>query len=118
MHEGNINVRPSLPKYTTTRTPDIVLHYFNSLPVNDNLTLKQLSYKIATLLWFMAGQRNETISKLSINHMAFNDDKCTFYVPVILKTARPGYHQPPNYFLGFPKNEKLSMVSTLNVYLK
>ena len=114
--KGICNVRPSLPKYTTTRTPDIVLHYFNSLPVNDNLTLKQLSYKLATLLCFMAGQRNETISKLSINHMAFNDDKCTIYVPI--KNCETKLSSTTQLFLGFPKNEKLSLISTLNVYLK
>ena len=50
--------------------------------------------------------------------MALSDDKCTFYVPVKLKATRPGYHQTPIDFLGFPKNEKLCIISTLNVYLK
>ena len=50
--------------------------------------------------------------------MALTDVKCTFYFPSMLKTARPGYHQPPIEFLGFPKNEKLCRISTLNVYLK
>ena len=109
---------PSLPKYTTTWNPDIVLNYFNSLPVYDDLTLKKLSHKLATLLCLLSGQRDQTISKLSINHMALTDDKCTFYVPAILKTTRPGYHQPLIEFPGFPKNEKLCIISTLNVYFK
>ena len=50
--------------------------------------------------------------------MALTDDKCTFYVPVILKTTTPGYHQPSIELLGFPKNGKLCIISTLNVYLK
>ena len=49
--------------------------------------------------------------------MALTDDKCTFYVPAILETTRPGYHRPPIEFLGFPKNEKLCKISPLNVYL-
>ena len=39
------------------------------------------------------------------------------YVPVIVKTTRRGYHQPPIEFLGFPKTAKLCIISTLNVYL-
>ena len=50
--------------------------------------------------------------------MVLTDDKCTFCIPAILKTTRPGYHQLPIEVLGFPKNEKLFMISTLNVYLK
>ena len=116
--KGIFDIPPSLPKYTTTWNPNFVLNYINSFPVNDDLTLKQLSHKLATLLCLMYGQRDQIISKLSINHMTLTDEKCTFYVPAILKTTRPGYHQPPIEFLGFPKNEKLSIISTLNVYLK
>ena len=50
--------------------------------------------------------------------MDHTDDKCTFYFPAILKTTRPGSHQPPIGFLGFPKYGKLSIISTLNVYLR
>ena len=85
--KGLFNIRPSLPKYTTTWNSDIVLNYFDSIPVNDDLTLKQLSHKLATLLRLHSGQRDQTISKLSINHMALTDDKCSFYIPAILKTT-------------------------------
>ena len=102
---GIFNIRPSLPKYTITWNPDIVLNHFNSLPVNDELTFKQLSHKLATLLCLLSRQRDQTISKLSINNMALIDYKCTFYVPVIFKTTRPGYHRPFIELLGFPKNE-------------
>ena len=66
---------------------------------------------IWTTLW-------TSIAKLSINHMFLNDDKCTFYVPTILKTTRSGYHQTTTEFLDFPKNEKVCIISTINVYLK
>ena len=41
-----------------------------------------------------------------------------FTFHVILKTTRPGYHHLPIEFLAFPKNEKLCIISTPNVYLK
>ena len=56
--KGIFNICPSLQKYTTTWNPGIVLHYFNSLPVNDDLTLKQLSHKLATVLCLLSGQRS------------------------------------------------------------
>ena len=34
------------------------------------------------------------------------------------KKKTPGYHPPSTELLGFPKNGKLCIISTLNVYLK
>ena len=96
--KGIFNIPPSLPKYTATWNPDIELNNFNSLPVNDDLTLKQLSHKLATLVCLLSGQRDQTISNHSINHMALTDDKCISYVTAILKTTRPVYRQPPIEF--------------------
>ena len=76
VHERIFNIRPSLLKYTTTWNPDNVLNYFHSLPVNNDLTLKQqMSHKLATLLCLLSAQRDQTISKRSINDMALTDDK-------------------------------------------
>ena len=77
-----------------------------------------MSHKLATLLGLLSGQRDQTISKLSINDMALTDDKCIFYVSAILKNIRPSYRQAPTEFLGFPKNEKLLLVKQLLVSFK
>ena len=44
------NIPPVLPKYTKTWHLDINLNCFGSLPDNIELTFKQLSEKLATLL--------------------------------------------------------------------
>ena len=77
-----------------------------------------MSHKLATLLGLLSGQKDQTISKLSINDMALTDDKCIFYVSAILKNIRPGYRLPPTEFLSFPKNEKLLLVKQLLVSFK
>ena len=46
---GIFNSRLSLPNHTATWNPDNALNYFNSVPVNDDLTLKQLSHKVTNL---------------------------------------------------------------------
>ena len=116
--KGVFNIRPSFPKYTTTWNPDIILSHITNLTDNCELSLKQLSQKLAILLCLLSGQRDQTITKLSLDHMSLGKSKCTFFVPELLKTSRPGFQQPPIEFLEFPSNKKLCIVATLCEYIK
>lgn len=53
--KGASNLRPNKPKYSTTWDPTIVLNYIRSFP--NNLSLKQITYKLAALLALTTGQR-------------------------------------------------------------
>ena len=97
--KGVFNTRPSFPKYTATWNPDIILSHITNLTDKCELSLKQLSQKLAILLCLLPGQRDQTITKLSSDHMSLGKSKCTFFVPELLKTSRPGFHKPPIEFL-------------------
>ena len=55
--KGVFEQRPSLPKYTFTWDVDVVLMYLENLYPHDKLTLKELTYKLATLLAILTTQR-------------------------------------------------------------
>ena len=60
--KGVFNIRPSFPNYTTTWNPDIILSHITNLTDNCELSLKQLSQKLAILLCLLSGQRDQTIT--------------------------------------------------------
>ena len=70
--------------------------------------MKQLSQTISALLCLLMGQRDQILSRLSLNHMVLTDSK--------QKISRPGYHQPPIDFLEYPINRRLCIVTLLKVY--
>ena len=59
----------------------------NKLSKNTKLSLQQLSQRLVILLCLLPGEKNQTIKKLSIDHMSLNNDKCTFSVPEIKNVA-------------------------------
>ena len=83
--KGIYNIHPVLPKCPTTWYLDIVLNCFSSPSDNNELTLKKLSQKIATIFRLISDQREQTISKLPLYHMVLNDSKCTFSILELLK---------------------------------
>ena len=89
------------------------LHY-----PHDELTLKELSYKLALLFALLSGQRCQTLHCLSVSSMKMSDSKCVFTRDVLLKQSRKGKHLAPLEFLAFPQNEKLCIVSVLKEYLR
>jgi len=73
--KGIFKERPSLPKYTIVYDVDIVLNYMISLPKPEDVGLKELSIRIATLLCILSGQRSQTISRLTITFIRPSDTK-------------------------------------------
>lgn len=62
-------LRPSLPKYTVTYDPDIVLRYMDSVPNNSALMLEMLTKKVCLLLCSLSGQRGQIIAWRSIDKL-------------------------------------------------
>ena len=97
---------------------DIVLQYLELHYQHDELTLKELSYRLVMLLAILSGQRCQTLHCLFVSSMKMSDSKCVFSVDVLLKQSRKGKHLAPLEFLAFPQNEKLCIVSVLKRYLR
>ena len=90
--KGVFNLRPSLPRYTTTWDVSICLRYIKSLPSLDECDLKTLSYRLAILLCLTTGQRDQTISYMNLDLMLmkFEIDKLTIFAQTNTPMAPPG----------------------------
>ena len=114
--KGVFRERPSLlPKYTVTYDADVVLKYLAAMP--RTMTLKQITYKVATLLCFLTGQRNQTINVLDINFMHEDTDRIVFYLPIILKTTTSRKHLDPLILKRYPDNPALCIVLHIQLYI-
>ena len=118
MLRGIFKLRPMFPKYTVIYDPDIVLNYMKSIPDNSCLMLEQLIKKLCTLLCLLSGQRCQTISFLDLKYSHLSHGKYTFAINQILKTSKPGKHQPPLEYCTYPENGKLCVVACLTEYKK
>jgi len=63
MLRGVFKERQALPRYTTTYDVEVVLQYLRSLGAE--LTLGDLTLRLATLMCILSGQRSQTLANLS-----------------------------------------------------
>ena len=83
---------------------------------NSELTLKQLTVKLATILAPLMSQRAQTIHSLDINYMKKESDITGFAFPTLLKPSRLGHHLKPISLEEYPV-KKLCPVDLVNTYL-
>lgn len=115
--KGMFRLRPSLPRYTVIYDVDIVLKYITSLPPNNKLLLEELTKKLTTLLCILSGQRAQSISSLSLKFMHVSNTEYVFYIPKVLKTTTPTFHQEPLTFRSFPGEKQVCVVECLHAYI-
>ena len=85
-------LRPSLPRYAFTWDTGKLLSNYRQMQENSELTLKQLTLKLATILALLMSQRAQTIHSLDINYMKKESDIIILASPTILKPSRPGHY--------------------------
>ena len=111
---GMFRERPQLPRYTVTFNPQIVLEHLRS---QKSMTLKQITYKIATLLCFVTGQRDQSINEIDTDYKYEDEEKMVFYIPTVLKTTTPRYHLKPLTIKKYP-DKALCVAFHIDLYLK
>lgn len=80
--KGVFQTRPALPRYTQTWDVDIALKYLPNVTPVTQLSWKELSNKVTTLLLLLSRQWIQTIHLLNINSMKFTNSSITFHVNV------------------------------------
>ncbi len=116
--KGMFRERPRIPKKMLVYDTNIVLRYMESLPGNKELPLELLTKKLTTLLCILSGQRSQSIASLYMEHMCKTESLYTFFIPKLLKTTTPTFHQEPLEFEAFPQNDKLCVHDCLTEYLE
>ena len=97
--KGMFRERPSLRKYIVTYDAKSVLDYIKSF--QRNFDLKMLTKCLVTLMCLLCGQRVQTMSALRTDYMHIDSNSVVFYVPSLLKTTRPGFHQEPLKLMAY-----------------
>ncbi|KAL7297191.1 hypothetical protein TKK_0009598 [Trichogramma kaykai] len=114
--KGASKLRPPQPKYDCTWDPKIVLNLFESWPQNEELSLENLTLKLATLLALTTGHRIQTLSLIDILNITKSDNGLTIKIPAPIKTSAVGRKQPALH-LPFYVNEKICVARALEHYM-
>lgn len=90
--KGIQQTRPQLPRYKETWDVSILLDYLSELMPLEQLPLRELTKKVATLLLLLMGQRVQTVHLLDIRNIKDNVAGLQIIFGDQLKQSRPGYH--------------------------
>ena len=117
--KGLFNLNPSFTVKSKIANWDanIVLSLLKDWYPYDDLSLKQISLKLAFLLAILSGQRVQTICNILISNIVFEEDKCIIFFTNLLKHTRKGFQQEPITLLKFT-NLNLCVVNLIKVYLE
>lgn len=99
--KGAFNLRPSLPKYSSTWDVNLVFTLLKKWHPPSKLDLKQLMQKTAVLLILLSGRRGNSIVKICIRDIVFEDDGVKIKIVELTKTSSTNFHVQDLHFLKF-----------------
>ena len=112
--KGIFHLPPSLPKYTFTWDVRKLLdYYYRCQPSNNELDLKALTIKTATLLTLLLCQRAQTAYSLDVKYIKVEENKIQIAFPSLLKQTRPGKHSKPVTLKSYETRLKICPVNVL-----
>ena len=116
--KGILRSNPPLPRYKEFWNVDQVLSYIISLPVNESLSMKILSKKLAVLLAIAAPKRVSEIARLDKNFMSIapNSHSVRFFLPGLSKTQKDASTREVVYD-SFPQNPQICVFECLSSYI-
>ena len=116
--KGICHLRPSLPKYTFTwDVRNLLDYYYKCQPSNNELDLKALTIKTATLLTLLLCQRAQTAYSLDLKYIKVEENKIQIAFPSLLKQTRPGKHSKPVTLKSYEIHLKICPVNALQSYI-
>ena len=116
--KGMFRERPRIPRKVLVYDTNKVIRYISHMPGNHELLLEPLTKKLTTLLCILSGQRSQSLSVLYLQHMHQEDDVITFFIPKMLKTTTPTFHQQPLEFMRFPYDVNTCVYTCLLHYIE
>lgn len=115
---GIAKKRPPKPKYDVTWDPKIVIDYFSKGNPNEELSLKELSQKLITLLALTTGHRFQTFSVINLQDIRKTDKYIEIKISARIKTSGPGRSQPTLIVPFYPPNKSICVASILELYME
>ena len=100
--KGAFNDRPPLPRYSSTWNVQVVVDYLQSLGDNNDLPLKQITWKTVMLLALTRPSRSADLSQLDLQTRSFKSDGVEFVPVGLSKQSRQGKPIPNFLFPSCP----------------
>uniref|UniRef100_A0A8W8MU17 Tyr recombinase domain-containing protein n=1 Tax=Magallana gigas TaxID=29159 RepID=A0A8W8MU17_MAGGI len=107
--------RPTLPKYQFTWDVNKVLGFLKTLSPVQDLSLLDLSKKLAMLFALLSGQRKQSLHLLDVRNVSVRDDMLIIRYGDLLKQSKPGHHLDEICIAAYPNDVDLCIV---NVYME
>lgn len=114
---GVFNSRPPMPRYNHTWDVDIVLKYLISLGPCENLGLKLLTLKVASLMALSTACRSSELYHLDLKFMQISPNEIVFKIVQLTKTRKVGM-EPVKLIFKEYENERLDVRKHIMQYLK
>ena len=102
--KGIFNVRPPMPRYSSTWDVQVILDYLESCGQSENLTLKLLTLKTTFLFAFTRPSRSADLSQLNMTRMKWFSDGVAFVPNSLAKQSRQG---KPIVEFSFPLSHQI-----------
>lgn len=115
--KGVFRLKPPSPKYEFAWDTNIVLNYLSNYYPYDDINLRDLSLKTATLLALASAQRIQTLSLINVQNVTLNDSTIIIKIVDLIKTSRPGACQPLIRLPYITENPKICPALALRMYL-
>lgn len=110
--------KPPTPKYLFTWDVSVVLNYLGGLQPLEGLSLRELSWKLATLLALTTAHRAQTLAKIKIQNIIEVEDVMYIKIEDLIKTSRPGTFAPLLHLPKFTAKPELCAVATIKEYIR
>lgn len=114
--KGIWNTNPPLSRWNATWDVDLLLDFLREWAPLRSLTLKQLTYKLVTLLLVTSCQRVQTVTSLKLSHMILGKEDIVFRLTNRLKHNTRG-SLPLIQFKPFKEDRNLCVVATIKAYI-
>ena len=114
--KGAYNLRPPLPRYSSTWEVAKVVSFLDQLGSNGSLSLKDLSQKLGLLLALTAMERESEVIAHDLRYRQFSPEGVIFHLPELTKKSRVGHDLKRSFHASFPSNTNLCVVDCLKEY--
>ena len=115
---GVFNQRPPVPRYTFIWDVEKVLKFIKTLPADDSISDKMLTFKLTALLSLIAASRVSEITNLNIDYLAKHPTVYVFTFTKVSKSWKRGQKAPTMKFKIYDLDDSLCVCKTIDQYLE
>ena len=115
---GVYNCKPTLPRQSATWDVNLVLRYLKSLYPHENLSLKQLSYKLIVLLALATGQRIQTLYFVDLKNGMLSPKFIKIRIGDLLKQTKVGQDLTELYIEEYKQDKAICVVEAFHAYVE